>query len=533
MKKKLSAVLAFVLILAIAFPNAAFADPIDDIPHRVEGDVVFVPLRQMAEAYGWTVVWERETGIVYLICPMGMLEYYYLDELVEATGGFIERGVTWIPLFIAINAFATLPMPTVTLELTEEAVAIALEDFDYMVGFVLENTPWDSVIGRMTGLGFEDFVNFYRGLIEERVPLTFTVLDEELLRAQIPYHGGDTPREVAANYLFMLLNFFAGELMGVGHLMPRTLDVYTAQYTGFIRGRHDEETSDEMKAYSELVFGAFSHPSAIWFYGKVEVDLDAEDSPFPQVPGNVFTSILVPGEVAFIRINTFLSDTEYDDAYILPFLQEVSGFDHLIIDIRENGGGLIYYPLELLFARLINESVYIDDYEFFAGGEAALALMEAAMQMVEDMNDVVHAEIVYAGDFITERGMEWFHEGDLERLDYVIVSRSLRHPADDAVGFEGQVWLLVDGFSASTSALFAMIAMETGFATVVGDNTSHIMGSTHMYIALPNTGIVWRTDIGYRTDAYGRSLEVYGIAPDIRNYGFLCALETVLAIIFE
>jgi len=38
-------------------------------------------------------------------------------------------------------------------------------------------------------------------------------------------------------------------------------------------------------------------------------------------------------------------------------------------------------------------------------------------------------------------------------------------------------------------------------------------------------------DIGSFTDDYGRSIEEHGVAPDIRNFPGMDALETVLAII--
>jgi hypothetical protein len=162
------------------------------------------------------------------------------------------------------------------------------------------------------------------------------------------------------------------------------------------------------------------------------------------------------------------------------------------------------------------------------------ALMKTALQQMGEevgFSEVIHVEIVTAEEFIAGQALPYLNESDLARLDYVIVSRSMIIPCDDAVGFNGRVWLLVDGQSASMSASMAEMALYTGFATVVGENTSHIMGSTHTYIALPNTGIVWRTDIGYKTDTYGRSLEVYGIAPDIRSFDGMDALDTVMALI--
>ncbi|MCL2500138.1 MAG: S41 family peptidase [Defluviitaleaceae bacterium] len=528
MGKKLLIMVALALVLIIALPTVASARRMDDITHRIEGGMVYVPLRQAAEAYGWEVTWERRTGIVHLTNPSGVVESYPIDFFAEVLGGFIEEGVTWIPYEVALMMFDTR---TMVFTLTEEARDIALYDFDYMIAFILENSPWDNVIYRALGIEFGDIVDFYRNAIESMEPLPITIFDEEMFAEQFPVHDGDTPRELAANYLFMLLNFFAMDLTGIGHMMPRLLDIYTAQYTAYVRGLYHEWHSEAAIEYAMLMHGVFEDPAAVWFYGEIEVDVYDTDSSFPRIPGNVETEILVPDEIALIRINSFMANSEYDDAYILPFLREVSDFDHLIIDIRGNFGGLMYYPLQLLFRRLINEPVYVNDYEFFADGETARSLMEAGIRLTLETEGVEYAEILPAGDFVAERGKVLFGEDALARLDHVMVSRVSVEPAIDAVGFEGRIWLLVDGFSASTSAMFTLIALETGFATVVGENTSRIMGSSHVYIVLPNTGIIWRTDIGYRTDAYGRSLEVYGIAPNQYNFEGMDALDTVLAII--
>jgi len=285
---------------------------------------------------------------------------------------------------------------------------------------------------------------------------------------------------------------------------------------------------------------AFLHPQAIWFYGAAEAIFD--DIPIPIVPNNIelLTHIDAASDIsiAYIGIQSFLSDMDYDDAIILPFLHQVADFDHLIIDIRGNGGGFTYYPIDLLLRRLINEPTEFGSFEFFRGGESAMSMMEATIaDMLASAEFNVYSQLLYAyimdaEEFIADRGMELFNADDLARLDYVMVSRSLMFPCENSVGFEGDIWLLVDGWSASASAMLTGMMQYAQMATVVGTNTSHVMGTSHVYVALPNVGIVWRTDIGYTTDALGRSLEFYGITPDIFNEDGLDALETVLGIIF-
>jgi len=91
----------------------------------------------------------------------------------------------------------------------------------------------------------------------------------------------------------------------------------------------------------------------------------------------------------------------------------------------------------------------------------------------------------------------------------------------------------VDGQSASASVLATGMSLSSGFATVVGENTTGVKGVPMIYTPLPNTGILWRTDVAHVVDASGRSLEIYGLAPDIHNFDGMDALETVLALIAE
>jgi C-terminal processing protease CtpA/Prc len=264
----------------------------------------------------------------------------------------------------------------------------------------------------------------------------------------------------------------------------------------------------------------------VWFYGEYEVNLSPEHIPFPQLPDNVITEIIVPYEIAYLQILDFLSSPECDDEFILPFLEEISDFDHLIIDLRGNLGGLSDYFEDFIMRRLINRPLTFSTFEFFTAGEIATLWMNTYA-------DAGRFTIKPAQDFVHERGMIHFNEDDLQLLPYVAVSQRTIRPSRDRVDFDGKIWLLVDEDSASASALAAKMSIYTGFATVVGENTSGIMGSAHSYIVLPKTGIIWRMDIGYVTDLYGRSLEVYGISPQIENRRRRDALATVLEVIEE
>ena len=544
MKKRVTKVVALVLALVMLFPAAAFASPLDEVSSREVNGEIFVPLRYTAEAFGWTVDWDSEARSIILVDPTGVAETLVMNDLLVHTDSFVEDGRTWISLELAFLLFVLaqpeMPEPDFIFPLTAEARDIVMEDFMFLINFIVENSTWDNVFDRANpfGISFREVIEFYLDLIESMEPFPVRIVDEDIFRMAFPIQEGTDARSLAANYLFaMLLLDFALVLNSIGHLGPRTLDLYSVQVDSFYREMRGAESGSAIEAYFTLLLEAFLHPSARWFYGEIDIDLNAEPATFPAVPGNIVTEHIVPGEVAYLRINSFLTDMAYDDAIILPFLQSVRDYEHLILDVRGNiGGSLVYFP-QLIFRRLINEPVEVQGLEFFAGGDAAVAVMNAMYAITQELlesdedDSVISISIQSANAFVAERGMTLFNASDLASLEYVMVSHSRYFPGEDAVGFDGTIWLLVDEMSMSASVLAAQLAISTGFATVVGENTSGVLASTHTYVALPNTGIVWRIDIGYQTDAYGRSLEVYGVAPDVLNFPGMDALETVFVLI--
>ena len=101
MKKTKTAIVALVLAIIMAIPVVAMARTMDDVPQRTENGVVYVALRLTAYAHGATVEWNGETRTVYITGADGNRQ----DVVVEAVGGFIEDGTSWIPLELANRLF--------------------------------------------------------------------------------------------------------------------------------------------------------------------------------------------------------------------------------------------------------------------------------------------------------------------------------------------------------------------------------------------------------------------------------------------
>ena len=98
--------------------------------------------------------------------------------------------------------------------------------------------------------------------------------------------------------------------------------------------------------------------------------------------------------------------------------------------------------------------------------------------------------------------------------------------------FSGRIWLLVDENTFFEAALFAFVAKNIGFATVVGEQTGGSIPLARTAISMPNTGIIATWHTAYLTDEKGRAF-AEGVRPQYTNRLGLDALETVLAMIGE
>ncbi|MCL2360907.1 MAG: S41 family peptidase [Defluviitaleaceae bacterium] len=571
MRKKQKFIVALVLAFIMAtMPILPFAQPMvvmaaeEELTMEERG---FIPIREAFEEFDNSVItWNRAARNIHIYVYGVSIIFIPGSNVVEVGEITVRmehavtlyRGVAYIHIRDYFTVFDILDMALfivesddiVVLRLTEDAQEIALYDFDFIVDVIQGNTPWESVIDRrISSITFQEFIEIMRGEIEFRNPLVFMYSFEELeefygvpiYEQYFPIREGDDPRDSAANFLsyFMLSGF--GLLEGIGHLAPRDLHMYRIQYSGLRmfnhRGQIDRETNPE----AAMRYDAFTHPDVRWFYGEVDVDLYADfETVFPEVPGNIVTEIITPGEVAYLQIHSFATSAAYDDLVIAPFFDEIRDFDHLIIDIRGNPGGFMFNFTHNIMGRLIHEPVVTYTHQFFSGGDIAVEAMNALAVSTQYRFDSIPNNVVNqwytidmlpAEEFITEREMTAFNQRDLALLDYVMVERSWVFPAGDDLVFEGKVWLLVDGHTGSAASQATLMLMEAGLATVIGSNTSGVMAAHHTYVILPSTGILFRMDVGYRTDIHGNSLEAYGIAPDVHNFLGMNALETALELI--
>jgi len=426
--------------------------------------------------------------------------------------------------------------------LTEEARDIALEDFDYLSDLLLENVPSQVVLERHFGVSLELVLAFMRENIYNMEPiesLHFIIMGEDDPSDEMPTEA----RALAAEYLSSVLLWLTFDLEGLGHLGPTPLMGFTEALEIHLAVLHQMELVDDRIMINGEDNGdarsvpwlqrraeALSAEASLWFYDISLTDIDLyrelEDFGFRE-EGNVTTEIIEEERIAYFHIESFMNNRAFDSEILFPFYEEVQDFEHLIIDLRGNSGGTRAY-LSYIISMLIDEPVEASYHEFLMAGSLVYRELEDGATALDEDEEV---EILSASDFIKEQDLPYFNEADLDILQYVVTWPLKFEPREDNIPFAGKIWILVDGYSASLSELMAMIAIDSGFATVVGEPTAGITPAMHVYISLPNTGILYRMDIGYIIDPQGRSLEEYGVIPDIVIDSGSDALEVVVDLI--
>ena len=543
LKRIIALAMALIVSLSVASLAEAVHDPLEDK----------LPLRLIFEEVGFIVAWNEEDASIHITYPDEDIDIrFFVERNIGVVNGnefelrygiILLSGMSFITWhdYLYLN-LAFMGAEQITFTLTEEARELALYDFDFVINAILENTPWNSVIYRNLGFDFEELTSGVREYIYYMRPVRlFTHY------TLFPVREETDARSIAANYLSHLLFWeLTMPLEGIGHLMPRDIETYLMQLEENLRIYHNSENElirDSVRRWLDI----FAHPDVVWFYGEHEFDLASVNAIFPEIPGNVITEIIEPNEIAFMRIYSFMANPSFDALTFQPFFEEIRDFDHLIIDIRGNGGGLMAYFNSYIVSRLISEPLVTTSYEFFSGGHIAVEYFNAMYEFISTVlaealteypeyfygfENSFYVRILPIDEFLYGRDKTYFNEDDLASLSYVMVSSSVVFPNENYnVGFTGRIWLLVDEDSASASSGAALFSMNTGFATVVGTRTSGVMAASHVYLPLPNIGMLWRIDIGYFTDAQGRSLEAYGIIAQVQNIWGFDALYTTLLMI--
>ncbi|WP_255818617.1 S41 family peptidase [Treponema putidum] len=236
-----------------------------------------------------------------------------------------------------------------------------------------------------------------------------------------------------------------------------------------------------------------------------------------------FIQIIETDHIAYIEIKSFLTTEEEEKQEYLKVLEnffiETANYKHIIIDIRNNGGGYtenyeailsfnITKDMNIISYGLYNENKYTDIYldMFFKNYKS------------KNINRYEVPNIKNCGTVKNDKAY---------RLEETVVPRPVSgyKPCE-----RKKFWLLVDSGVYSEADRFAYVCKKSGFATVVGSNTggAGTNGKSPMYIVLPNSGLLIKFDFMYGLTEDGYCTDEFGTAPDIYNFPGKSALGTCL-----
>ena len=373
-----------------------------------------------------------------------------------------------------------------------------IADFDYMLYVLEENYPFFGAIYRRLGVDMR----------AQAAQLRETLADENY------YLDMET-------FIYLLRRDFIEPAAFIGHLNLVSPAGFHARLNLLTDINHTYHPN----------WPALNHPASLEFYGEAALG-ETLLMPHHQLLGydeNLILEILEPGRIAYFRMVTMRASGQIsfdpDIERMSAIYEEIRGFEHLIIDIRGNPGGQMLFDF-LVLAPHLDEVLSVPMYGFYMGGAHNLRFLDGWIHNPQNRRN-------------PDLNLPYFDPADLQLIDYVYADPWTVDPNRRGIPlpyprFDGKIWLLIDGGGFSMAERAAFMSKQTGFITLVGEQSGGVVGGTEAtWIAMPNSGVLFSYDAIRITDQYGRCLNEVPTQPHYFNRPGMDALETVLAIIAE
>lgn len=230
------------------------------------------------------------------------------------------------------------------------------------------------------------------------------------------------------------------------------------------------------------------------------------------------TCLELTDDVGYIRIKScmpgwlsalFRGFIKKDRDKIKSFLDRSQGsYSKLIIDLRNNGGGLAQYGYDVLISPFLDAPV---TYSHVVGVKKRF-LADTDRSVLEFLRREVSTEKAHVIDMTETMPPEGFQA---DQWIFYQVTRKIE-PAH-RYNFHGDIYILINGgcLSATDDALNAI--KRIGFATLVGQNTG---GGAAAYcmppiLTLPKSGMAFRVETDLVINPDGSINELVGTPPDV------------------
>lgn len=424
-----------------------------------------------------------------------------------------------------------------------------LNDFDYMMQTMEDTFPYFGVAERRLGVDIKALGRETRAKIEN-YPYSLEGLANEL-----GISLEDMPELDEHIFWSIIHHEFFSHFNQLGHNFALHFGTYNYYKPNYITPLSHYYTPNNNYAFSNPISQRFyqeqkDFANTIFEEERALFQFIFRDEPPFQLPDSVKTEIIEEDRIAYLKVSTFSNFNITTLNNLRKFYSDIQNYDHLIIDIRDNGGGSTDLWRMLIMKPLWSDKNHMPDmplYSFYRGSKLGKSLAEENIKIesqysrympesdglrttkeiiegndLPDINEVDLQDLAYGVKFNTSIGnIEWRH------MQQAGVQNISDYP------FEGEIWLLTNRNNLSAASLFARHAKEMGFATLVGEQTGGGYSTYAVHFTLPNTGIILRWDIDYLTDSDGRALNEFPTTPHHFNRPGMDALETVLQLIEE
>lgn len=289
------------------------------------------------------------------------------------------------------------------------------------------------------------------------------------------------------------------------YTMDGILENFNNDHTNMI---HYDEANLFYNLYREIPEHHMSWISNLYEkeYVKKRYNIKKEslDQPIEEEESHAEVGDYVDGKIAYIRIYSMASDREKDEKMIYDYLKTIKNHRALIIDIQGNPGGDSTYWSDFLLPKIIKNEHQRMIYSFMKSGE----IMEQYYNSSD--YELLTDEIIDGLDFPQRT------KDIVKKFDKYVAYEEIVSPDEDSIGFDGNIYLLVDrGVYSSAEALVSFVK-STKIATLVGTKTGGDgIGTDPFQIDLPNTGFVMRFPKELGTTEDGIINELDKTDPDV------------------
>lgn len=232
------------------------------------------------------------------------------------------------------------------------------------------------------------------------------------------------------------------------------------------------------------------------YHGKVEeVDLNTYKIKFPNNNGKSTPKVLYfnRDKILYLRIPqmAYQNIENYKQALLKYKDKEIH---KVMIDVRGNPGGADRVWLEIISAIIKKEIPYPQEIAFRDNRLVKETLRKANLDFTTD--DIYKKALTIAGD----------------TFFCLINNERVISPAANSLGYDGNIYVLIDDRIFSSTLAFAAICQNSDQLTTVGTPSGYFggQGVTPLYYMMPNTKLIFRIECSLDcTHVIGQNLDEY------------------------